>query len=116
MGEGSEEYERDEPQGATTDAIFTLKPVLHSRNDKGAGEYNWGNYKIAEFDDLIDRAEGEMDAKKRQKMINKAMQMHHDNVLHIPLHLQVIPWASKASVSVVHRADNRLDWRLIKVN
>ena len=101
--------------GATTDAIFTLKPVLHSRNDKGAGEYNWGNYKIAEFDDLIDKAEGEMDMKKRQEMINKAMQMHHDNVLHIPLHLQVIPWASKATVNVVHRADNWLEVAWIKM-
>ena len=34
--------------GATTDAIFTLQPVLHSRNDKGDGDYNWGNYKDAE--------------------------------------------------------------------
>jgi peptide/nickel transport system substrate-binding protein len=101
--------------GATTDAIFTLKPVLHSRNDKGAGEYNWGNYKLPEFDDLIEKAESEMDAKKRQDMIIKAMQMHHDNVLHIPLHLQVIPWASKASVSVVHRPDNWLELSWIKM-
>ncbi len=95
--------------GATTDAMFTLKPVLHSRNDKGAGEYNWGNYKVAALDELIDSAEGEVDAKKRQEMINKAMQMHHDEVLHIPLHLQVIPWAAQAGVSVVHRPDNWLE-------
>ena len=102
--------------GATSDAIFTLKPVLHSRNDKGAGEYNWGNYKIPEFDKLIDDAEGEMDAKKRQDMIIKAMQMHHDNVLHIPLHLQVIPWVSLANVSVVHRPDNWLEVAWVRIN
>ena len=101
--------------GATTDAMFTLKPVLHSRNDKGAGEYNWGNYKIAEFDDLIDKAEGEMDAKKRMDMLLKAMQMHHDNVLHIPLHLQVIPWATSAGVTVVHRPDNWLETTWVKM-
>ena len=101
--------------GATTDAIFTMKPVLHSRNDSGAGEYNWGNYKIAELDRLIEAAEGEMDMKKRQDMINKAMQLHHDEVLHIPLHLQVIPWATKASVSVIHRADNWLEVSWIKM-
>ena len=101
--------------GATTDAIFTLKPVLHSRNDKGAGEYNWGNYKLPEFDDLIDRAEGKMDLPKRQQMINQAMKMHHDNVLHIPLHLQVIPWASKSTVSVVHRPDNWLETTWIRM-
>ncbi|MEO8102815.1 MAG: ABC transporter substrate-binding protein [Betaproteobacteria bacterium] len=101
--------------GATTDAMFVLKPVLHSRNDKGAGEYNWGNYKVPELDDLIDKAEAEMDMKKRQEMINKAMQMHHDQVLHIPLHLQVIPWASKASVTVIHRPDNWLEVAWIKM-
>ncbi len=101
--------------GATTDAMFTLKPVLHSRNDSGAGEYNWGNYKVPELDDLIEKAEGEMDAKKRQDMINKAMQMHHDNVLHIPLHLQVIPWASKSSVNATHRPDNWLEVSWIKM-
>ncbi len=101
--------------GATTDAMFTLKPVLHSRNDKGAGEYNWGNYKLPAFDDLIDKAESEMDMKKRQEMINTAMKMHHDNVLHIPLHLQVIPWASKATVNVIHRPDNWLEVAWIKM-
>ncbi len=101
--------------GATTDAMFTLKPVLHSRNDKGAGEYNWGNYKLPAFDDLIDKAESEMDMKKRQEMINTAMKMHHDNVLHIPLHLQVIPWASKATVNVTHRPDNWLEVAWIKM-
>ena len=101
--------------GATTDAMFMLKPVLHSRNDKGAGEFNWGNYKLAAFDELIDKAESEMDMKKRQLMINEAMQMHHDNILHIPLHLQVIPWASKASVNVTHRPDNWLEVSWIKM-
>jgi peptide/nickel transport system substrate-binding protein len=102
--------------GATTDAIFTLQPVLHSRNDKGDGDYNWGNYKDPEFDALIDAAKGEVDAKKRQELINKAMQRHHDMVYHIPLHLQVIPWASRANVSVIHRADNWLQatWITIK--
>ena len=60
--------------GATTDAIFTLQPVLHSRNDKGDGDYNWGNYKDPEFDALIDSAKGDTDPKHRQEMIIKAMQ------------------------------------------
>ncbi len=102
--------------GATTDAIFTMMPVLHSRNDKGAGEYNWGNYKIDAFDALIEKAEGEIDLKKRQELIIDAMKMHHDQVLHIPLHLQIVPWASKANVTVKHRADNWLEtsWVVVK--
>jgi peptide/nickel transport system substrate-binding protein len=101
--------------GATTDAYFTLTPVLHSRNDKGDGEYNWGNYKYPEFDALIDDAKGDTDPKRRQETIIKAMRFHHENVLHIPLHLQVIPWASRANVEVVHRADNWLQATWVKI-
>jgi peptide/nickel transport system substrate-binding protein len=102
--------------GSTSDAIFTLKPVLHSRNDKGAGDYNWGNYKNAAFDELIDKAEGEVDSKKRHQMILDAMKMHHDEVMHIPLHLQVIPWASRANVKLVHRPDNFMMATWVTIN
>ena len=64
---------------------------------------------------LIDDAKGDMDAKRRQETIIKAMKFHHDNVLHIPLHLQVIPWASRANVEVVHRADNWLQATWVKI-
>ncbi|HRE15033.1 MAG TPA: ABC transporter substrate-binding protein [Usitatibacteraceae bacterium] len=101
--------------GATTDAIFTLQPVLHSRNDKGDGDYNWGNYRHPEFDAMIDSAKGDTDMKRRQETIVKAMKYHHDNVLHIPLHIQVIPWVSRANVSVVHRADNWLQATWVKI-
>ncbi|MGZ5046522.1 MAG: ABC transporter substrate-binding protein [Usitatibacter sp.] len=101
--------------GATTDAIFTLQPVLHSRNDKGDGDFNWGNYKDEKFDAMIDEAKGDTDPKHRQETINKAMQYFHDQVLMIPLHLQVIPWASRANVEVVHRADNWLQTTWVKI-
>ncbi len=101
--------------GATTDAIFTLQPVLHSRNDKGDGDNNWGNYKDPEFDAMIDSAKGDTDPKHRQETIDKAMQYFADHVYMIPLHLQVIPWASRANVDVIHRADNWLQTTWIKI-
>jgi len=101
--------------GATVDAIFTLQPVLHSRNDKGDGDYNWGNYKDPVFDAMIDDAKGDIDLKRRQQTLIKAMQYFHDHVFMIPLHLQVIPWASRSNVEVVHRADNWLQVTWIKV-
>ncbi len=101
--------------GATEDAIFTLQPVLHSRNEKGDGDYNWGNYKDAQFDAMIDEAKGDTDPKHRQATINKAMKYFADNVFMIPLHQQVIPWASRASVEVIHRADNWLQATWVKI-
>jgi peptide/nickel transport system substrate-binding protein len=101
--------------GATTDAYFTLNPVLHSRNDKGEGDYNWGNYKDAEFDALVDSAKGDTDPKHRQETINKAIQRFHDQVLMIPLHIQVIPWAERSNVEAIHRADNWLQATWVKI-
>jgi len=33
----------------------------------------------------------------------------------IPLHLQVIPWASRSNVEVIHRADNWLQATWVQV-
>jgi peptide/nickel transport system substrate-binding protein len=101
--------------GATEDAIFTLQPVLHSRNDKGDGDYNWGNYKDPEFDAMIDSAKGDTDSKHRQETIIKAMKYFHEHVYMIPLHQQVIPWASRSNVEVIHRADNWLQATWVKI-
>ena len=98
---------------AATDAYFTLNPVIHSRHEKGDGEYNWGNYRVAALDELIDRAAMETDVNARQELMIKAMQLHHDQVLHIPLHLQVIPWAARTGIEVVHQPNNQLTVRWV---
>ena len=102
--------------GGATDAMFILKPVIHSRDGKGAGDSNYGDAKNAELDALIDKAEGEMNLVERQSLINKATQLIHDEVHVIPLHRQVIPWASRKNVTVLHRPNNLLDlhWVTIK--
>jgi peptide/nickel transport system substrate-binding protein len=89
------------------DAMFTLKPLYHSLNEKGAGDTNYGNFRNAELDDLIDRAEVEMDAAKRQALINQAVEVLQREVLVIPLHRQVVPWVTRANVKLVHRSDNK---------
>lgn len=102
--------------GGATDAIFILKPVMHSKDGKGAGESNYGNVKVAELDTLIDKLEGEMNVAERQDMINRATKMIQDEVIIIPLHRQVIPWASRKNVTVLHRPNNSLGliWVTIK--
>jgi peptide/nickel transport system substrate-binding protein len=91
---------------SSADAIYLLKPVLHSRNSTGAGDGNYGNFRHPKLDELIDSIESEMDQAKRTAMINEAMRIVQDDVLVIPLHRQVIPWVSRANVSVVPRPDN----------
>lgn len=94
--------------GGSSDAMFILKPVHHSRNAQGAGDGNYGDFRNARLDELVDRAEGEMDAAKRQALINEALQILHDEAHVIPLHRQVVAWASRAGMSVVPRRNNVL--------
>ena len=92
--------------GANQDALVTLKAVMHSINNRGAGDGNYGDFKNEELDRLIDAADIEMDMAKRQEMINRAVAILQEEVLIVPLHRQVIPWVSRAGVKVIHRANN----------
>jgi peptide/nickel transport system substrate-binding protein len=102
--------------GAITDAQTILTPVLHSPDNKGAGDYNWGSYRNPKLDQLIDAARTESDAAKRKKIIAEAIAEHNTQIHHVPLHRQVIPWAMRQNVRVVHRPDNWVETRWVHVD
>ena len=101
--------------GSITDAETTLTPVLRSRADGGIGSWNFGGYKNAKLDELAAASSKEGDPKKREALIKAALKEHNAQVHHIPLHRQVIPWAARTNVDVVHRADNWLEWRWVTI-
>ena len=93
--------------GAVTDAQTTLDPVLRTFDKaSGKGGFNYGRYSNPKLDALIDEAAVEMNPDKRRELIRQALAEHNAQVHHVPLHRQVIPWAARANVTVVHRADN----------
>jgi peptide/nickel transport system substrate-binding protein len=100
----------------TFDALYTLQSLLRTPGPGGDGNYNVGRYSNPKMDAIIDRAKTETDPYIRPRLLTEALQLQNDDVAHIPLHNQIIPWAMKKSVEVVHRADNRIDWRVLKVN
>ena len=100
----------------TFDALYSLQSLTRSLGAGGDGNYNVGRYSNPQMDALVERTKKEADLKVRTTLLTKALQLQNDDVSHIPLHNQIIPWAMKKNIDVVHRADNRLDWRLIKVN
>jgi peptide/nickel transport system substrate-binding protein len=100
----------------TFDALYSLQSLVRSVGAGGDGNYNVGRYSNPQMDALVERIKKETDATNRNDLIEKALELSHQDVSHIPLHNQIIPWAMKKNIDVVHRADNRLDWRLIKVN
>lgn len=98
------------------DAIFILKPVMHTPAADGSGGANFGGVSNRELDNLIARLEVEGDRAARRRLVERAVRIVHDEVLLIPLHRQVIPWASKGNVSVVHTPHNWLVPIWVKVN
>jgi peptide/nickel transport system substrate-binding protein len=99
------------------DAIFTLRPLFHSLDEaKGYGDTNYGNFKNAELDRLIEQIDVEMDAAKRQQQINQAIQVLQRDVNVIPLHRQVIPWVTRSGITLVHRSDNKFTPLWMKVD
>jgi len=101
----------------TFDAQYSLQSLLRSRVDKSAdGDYNFGRYSNAKVDAAIDRLKTEVDPKKRAEIAREVTQLHMADIGHIPLHHQVIPWAMRSNVTVVHRADNRLTVKWVKIN
>jgi peptide/nickel transport system substrate-binding protein len=92
--------------GAITDAQTTLDPVLHSKDGKGNGDYNYGRYTNAKLDELTDLAAVETNPEKRKAMVTEALLAHKNEFNNLPLHRQVIPWAARSNVKVIHRADN----------
>ena len=100
----------------TFDALYSLQSLTRSVGTGGDGNYNVGRYSNPRMDYIVDRVKTETDLPVRNRLLTEGLQLQNDTVAHIPLHNQVIPWAMKKNVEVVHRPDNRLDWSLIKVN
>jgi peptide/nickel transport system substrate-binding protein len=104
---------------ATFDGLYTLQSLIRTpaADGKGAdGNFNLGKYSNPKADALIDQVKTEIDDAKRNAAMREAQRIHADDVGHIPLHQQVIPWAMRSGISVFHRADNRLDARWVKVD
>ena len=102
--------------GAVTDAETTITPVMRYPTDSGVGIFNSGRVRNDKFEQLAVAQAQEADAKKREEMVKAALREYKSQVHLIPLHRQVVPWAARSNVEVVHRADNWLEvhWITIK--
>ena len=100
----------------TFDSQYALQSLLRTRVEKTPdGDYNLGRYSSPKVDAAIDKLKTEIDTKKRAELAREVSQVHQADVGHIPLHNQVIPWAMRSNVTVVHRADNRLTTKWVKI-
>jgi len=89
--------------------------VFHYLYESGAS-WNKVNFSNADVDAAIRVMEGEVDLEKRNAAIAKAWKIVRDDIAYLPLHHQVISWASKTNVDVPIRPNNEPLFRFSRVN
>ena len=87
---------------STMDSLNVFQNVLGSRDlDAGVGKWNISGCSFPEADKLWQAAASEMDAGKREKMLQDAMAIMVENVCLVPLHVQQLVWAASENLEVV---------------
>src|ERR1700674_1110940 len=93
----------------TYDALNVLQVHAHTPGSGGDGDYNRGGYSNPKLDGIIDQIKVELDHTKRNALIAEALAIVNADVGYVPLHQQIIPWAMRAGMKVVHHPSNQLD-------
>ena len=96
---------------ATYDAQYMIQSLVRTRTSGADGNFNFSRISDPTVDRLTDAMKSEVDVAKRNAMIKEALLRIKDEVLVIPIHHQMRPWAMKAGVTTVHRSDDRPEAR-----
>ncbi len=91
---------------ATYDAQYTLQSLIRTRSGGADGNFNFGRISHPPLDALVDRMKNEGDTLVRNRVIREALAMTRDEVLAIPLHHQMRPWAMKKNITMVHNSND----------
>ncbi|MBF6506057.1 ABC transporter substrate-binding protein, partial [Nocardia farcinica] len=81
----------------------------------GDGIWNYGRYSNPQMDALIARMKTET-GPARQAAVREALKLYREDVPHIPLHHQMIPWAMRAHFTIPHAANNQPYFRWAVMN
>jgi peptide/nickel transport system substrate-binding protein len=100
---------------ATYDAQYSLQSLIRTRTTGADGNFNFSKISDPVVDRLTDAMKTETDVTKRNAMIREALVRTRDEMLVIPLHHQVRPWAMKAGVTTIHRSDDRPEARFTSI-
>ena len=100
---------------ANFDAQYTLQSIIRTRTTGADGNFNYSRISDAGVDRLVDAMKTETDVAKRNAMIREALVRTRDEMLTIPVHHQMRPWAMKPGVTTIHRSDDRPEARFTSV-
>ena len=88
---------------------------MRTRTTGADGNFNFSRVSDPVVDRLSDAMKSETDTARRNAQIREALQRIKDEVLVIPLHHQIRPWAMKANVTTLHRSNDNPHMRFTTV-
>ncbi|WP_428483660.1 ABC transporter substrate-binding protein [Rhodopila sp.] len=98
------------------DALNMLSELCATRSgDAREGIYNNEGYSNPALDVLIKQIEVELDGEKRNDEISQALRIVKDDFAYIPLHQQIVVWATRANVDLAVLGNDDFQWRYVKM-
>ncbi|HEX5320521.1 MAG TPA: ABC transporter substrate-binding protein [Stellaceae bacterium] len=98
----------------TQDALDMIKALAVTRGGKN-GVFNVGGYSNEKLDELAKQIQVELNKDKRQEAIAQALTLIRDDFAYIPLHQQMVVWASRDTVELVPAGNNNFQLRFVKM-
>jgi peptide/nickel transport system substrate-binding protein len=96
------------------DALNMLQNLAATRTNTD-GIYNNGGYTNPHLDELVKKIQVELDSEKRNELISECLTIVKNDYVYIPLHQQMVVWASSDKVDLAQYATNDFPWRYVKL-
>ena len=99
------------------DTLHMLSNLTQTRSkDFRDGAWNEGGYSNPSLDQLIKQIQIELDSEKRNELISKALSIVKEDFAYIPLHQQIVVWATRDNVDLAPMGNNDFQLRYVKLN
>ncbi|RRD55892.1 ABC transporter substrate-binding protein [Comamonadaceae bacterium OH2545_COT-014] len=98
------------------DAHNALFALMATPGSGGQGQWNLGAYSNPRLDELTHASQPELDAAKRNAMLQEALGIHQQDIGHIPLYQPNLAWGLRSNVNAAQRADNFMFFKWVTVN
>jgi peptide/nickel transport system substrate-binding protein len=98
----------------TYDTLDALKALAATRKDK-EGVFNSAGYSNPKLDALNQQIQVELDQSKRNTEIAEALNLLKEDFAFMPLHQQVVVWATRDNVDLAQTGDNFFQLRFVKL-
>ncbi|MCP4819223.1 MAG: ABC transporter substrate-binding protein, partial [Shimia sp.] len=100
----------------TFDAEHPIRFLASTPNkEKKLGSWNFAGYSNARIDALLPMIQSEIDADKRQAMLDEAAKIMQDETAYVPMYVQPLVWGTGKNIELTQRPDNFFILRWVTV-